>query len=219
MSFYVVNPEIRDFLNNSHEPLDKFMKDFRVSAEHDGVPIILKETEELLSMLLRLKRPEKILEIGTATGYSATFFAKTCPGSEVYTIENDEFAYTEAIRNFKRAGVADTVRACFGDGREQIENLRDQGIVGFDFIFIDAAKNSYKRFMESSMEICRHGAVIVSDNILIHGLTVLEELDPKKKHKTHRKKMKEYIEFITGNDNLATSMFSVGDGIAVSILK
>lgn len=59
MSFYVVNPEIRDFLNSSHEPLDKFMKDFRVSAEHDSVPIILKETEELLSMLLRLKRPER----------------------------------------------------------------------------------------------------------------------------------------------------------------
>ena len=71
----------------------------------------------------------------------------------------------------------------------------------------------------TGVQTCALPIFIVLDNILIHGLTVLEELDPKKKHKTHRKKMKEYIEFITGNDNLATSMFSVGDGVAVSILK
>ncbi len=218
MSFYIVEPRIRDFLNESYEPIDGFMEEFRILGERDGVPIILKETEEFLSTLLKLKKPRKILEIGTAIGYSATFFAKSLPSSEVYTIENDEFAYTAAIGNFKRAGVDGKVFACFGDGQEQIEKLEDQGIVGFDFVFIDAAKNSYRRFMESCIPVCDPGAVIVTDNILIHGLTVVEELDPKKKHKTHRKKMKEYIDFITGNKCMETSLFSVGDGIAVSIL-
>lgn len=219
MPIDIVNSEIQAFLNQSYLPLDEEMETFRKIGENDNVPIILKETEELLATLLELKKPKKILEIGTAIGYSACFFAKFCSEAEIYTIEHDEFAYTAAIRNIKKAGVEDRVHTYFGDGQEQIEKIRDQGINGFDFVFIDASKSSYKRFMESSIEVSETGAVIVSDNILIHGLTVFEEIDPKKKHRTHRKKMREYLEFITHDKRLSTTLMALGDGVAVSILR
>ena len=95
----------------------------------------------------------------------------------------------------------------------------DQGINGFDFVFIDASKSNYKRFMESSIDVSDSGAVIISDNILIHGLTVFEKLDPKKKHRTHRKKMREYIDFIKHDKRLSTTLMALGDGVAVSILR
>ncbi|MDY2959683.1 MAG: class I SAM-dependent methyltransferase [Hornefia sp.] len=219
MTIDIVNSEVRNFLNRSYTPLDSEMEKLRNIGENDNVPIILRETEELLATLLKLKKPKKILEIGTAIGYSACFFAKYCKDSQVYTIEHDEFAYTAAIRNIKKAGVDDRVHTYFGDGEEQIEKIRDQGINGFDFVFIDASKSSYKRFMESSIEVSSSGAVIVSDNILIHGLTVFEDMDPKGKHRTHRRKMREYIEFITHDKRLSTTLMAVGDGVAVSILR
>lgn len=219
MPIDIVNSEVQAFLNQKYKPLDEKMEDFRRIGENDNVPIILRETEELLATLLKLKKPKKILEIGTAIGYSACFFAKFCEKAEIYTIENDEFAYTAAIRNIKKAGVDNRVHTYFGDGEEQIEKIRDQGINGFDFVFIDASKSNYKRFMESSIEVSDSGAVIVSDNILIHGLTVFEKLDPKKKHRTHRKKMREYIDFIKHDKRLSTTLMALGDGVAVSILR
>ena len=103
--------------------------------------------------------------------------------------------------------------------KEQIEKLRDQSIDGFDFIFVDAAKSHYKRFLEAALTVAADGALIISDNILMRGMTASDEFDTFRKHKTNIRKMREYVEFICTRSDLDTSLMAVGDGLAVTVYK
>ena len=103
--------------------------------------------------------------------------------------------------------------------QEQIEKLRDQSIDGFDFIFVDAAKSHYKRFLEAALTVAADGALIISDNILMRGMTASDEFDTFRKHKTNIRKMREYVEFICTQSDLDTSLMAVGDGLAVTVYK
>lgn len=216
----IIKKEVKGFLNQ-HYDTQEVLLPFRKIGENNMIPIILKDTESILSMLLKLKKPVRILEIGTAIGYSAAFFAISCPNAEIYTIEKDEYAYTAAIRNLKKVGVSDRVHALFGEGQEQMEKLRDDGINDFDFVFIDAGKSHYKRFFQTAITICKNEAVIVSDNILMRGMTVYEsnatEGKKRRKHNTARKNMKEYLEYISKCQNFSTTFLAEGDGMAVTI--
>ena len=183
------------------------------------MPIILKETETFLNMVLALKRPQKILEVGTAIGYSSLYFAERCQKAEIYTIEKNEYAVNSARHNIAAAGLEHRIHSLFGDGQEQIEKLRDQGVDGFDFVFIDAAKSHYKRFFDAAITICEKNALIVSDNILQRAMTASDKYDTNGKHRTNIKKMREYVDYIVNDRTLDTSLMSIGDGIAVSIYR
>lgn len=212
----ITDTKVKEYINSFYKPVDECMISFRQFGERGMIPIILKETESTLAMILELQRPAKILEIGTAIGYSATFFALSCPDAVIYTIEKDEYAYKAAVSNVKNSGLSDRITLLLGDGQEQTEKLRDEGIRDFDFVFIDAAKSHYKRFLESAITVCHPGSIIVSDNILMHGMTVTEDCDPKDKHKSNIRKMRNYVEFICRDRRLKTTLFSLGDGLAVS---
>ncbi len=188
-------------------------------GEKDRVPIILKETETCLNLLLTLYRPSKILEIGTAIGYSALYYAERCPEAEIFTIEKDETAFSAAKNNIEAAGKTSQIHCLLGDGQEQIEKLKDQGTVGFDFVFIDAAKSHYRRFLDATLTVCREGTLIVSDNILQKAMTCSDEYDTQKKHKTNIRKMREYVDYISRDPSLETSLLAVGDGLAVTIYR
>lgn len=172
-----------------------------------------------LNTLLPLVKPKKILEVGTAIGYSALYYASVCPDAEIYTIEKDETALYAARHNISAAGKEGQIHTIFGDGQEQIEKLRDQGISGFDFVFIDAAKSHYKRFLDAALSVCCDGAVILSDNILQKAMTASDIYDPQNKHKTNIKRMREYLDYITNDKTLQTSLLSVGDGLAVTVYR
>lgn len=215
----ITNDLITEYINGFYRPVNDELAKLREIGERDRVPIILKETEVFLASVLALKKPKKILEIGTAIGYSALFFQAVCPNAEIHTIEKDENAFESAKHNIRSAGKESNIKCYIGDGQEQIEKIRDQGIHGFDFIFIDASKSHYKRFLETALEVAGPEALIVSDNILQKGMTVSEDYDTYKKHKTNIKKMREYVEFISNDRRLYTSLMSVGDGIAVSIYR
>lgn len=215
----ITNDLVTSYINGFYKPLTQELGQLRITGESDRVPIILKETEVLLGTLLDLKKPVKILEIGTAIGYSGIYFAAKCPDAEIYTIEKDEFAYNAARQNIATFGLQDRIHQFLGDGQEQIEKIRDMGISDFDYIFIDAAKSHYKRFLESALEVAADGAMIVSDNILQKAMTVSDSYDEGRKHKTNIRKMREYVEFISNDSQLSTSLLSVGDGLAVSIYK
>ncbi len=215
----ITNDIVTSYINRHYEPLNDELGALRAMGEADRVPIILKETEQCLSFLLALKQPGRILEIGTAIGYSSIYFAHRCPQAEIYTIEKDETAVQAARHNIAAFGLEPRIHSCFGDGQEQIEKLRDAGIDGFDFVFIDAAKSHYKRFLDAALSVCRKDALIVSDNILQKGMTVSDQYDPQKKHKTNIKKMREYVDYICSSRELETSLLSTGDGLAVSIFR
>ena len=215
----ITNDLVTEYINGRYQPAREGLAQLRQIGEGDNVPIILKETESLLGILLALKQPKKILEVGTAIGYSALYFAQRCKDAEIYTIEKNEYAFRSARHNIAAAGLEQRIHSILGDGQEQIEKLRDQGVNGFDFVFIDAAKSHYKRFFDAAISVCQKDALIVSDNILQRAMTVSDAYDPNGKHKTNIKKMREYVDYIARDRTLDTSLMSIGDGIAVSIYR
>lgn len=215
----ITNDIVTSYINGYYRPASEELSALREMGEADRVPIILKETESYLNTLLALTKPSKILEIGTAIGYSALYYAQKCPDAEIFTIEKDEAMIQAARHNIRAFGKEEQIHSLFGDGQEQIEKLRDLGETGFDFVFIDAAKSHYKRFLEAALSVCRPGAVIVSDNILQKAMTASDSYDPGHKHKTNIRKMREYVEYISNAGELTTSLLAVGDGIAVSIYR
>lgn len=215
----ITNDLVTEYINDRYQPQSERLEQLRQIGEQDNVPIILKETEIFLNMVLALKQPKKILEVGTAIGYSALYFAEICKEAEIYTIEKNEYAVKSARHNIAAAGLEDRIHSLFGDGQEQIDKLRDQGINGFDFVFIDAAKSHYKRFFDAAITLCKDNALIVSDNILQRAMTVSDQYDHNGKHKTNIKKMRDYVDYICNDRTLETFLMSIGDGIAVSIYR
>ncbi len=215
----ITNDDVTSYICNYYTAVNKDLEALRYTGERDGVPIILKETEMVLTTLLQLKRPLKILEIGTAIGYSAAYFATVCPDAEVYTIEKNEQMFQAAKNNIAEAGLEGRIHCFLGDGQEQIEKIESMGIEDFDFIFIDAAKSHYKRFFNAALKVVNPGALIVSDNILQRGMTVADKYDSHGKHKTNSRNMREFIEKICNDHTLSTSLMSVGDGLAITTYR
>lgn len=215
----ITDRSVTSYINSKYRAVSEELIPFRNVGERDRIPIILKETESFLSMLLDLKKPKKIFEIGTAIGYSAAFFALSDKDIEVYSVEKDEYAFNAARKNIENAGVSDRVHLYLGDGQLIAEKLRDEGVRGFDMVFIDAAKSHYKRFLDSALEIVNDGALIVSDNVLQHGMTADEDNDPKNKHRTNIKTMREYIDHMYADKHFHTVMMAIGDGVLVSIYR
>ena len=215
----ITNDKVTEYICQYYHPVDEELAHLREIGERDNVPIILKETELILTTLLNLKKPAKILEIGTAIGYSSIYFATMCPEAEIYTIEKNEQMLQAARHNIKEAGLDNRIHYLYGDGQEQIDKLRDQGICDFDFVFIDAAKSHYRRFFDAALSVSTPDAILVSDNVLQRGMTVADEYDTHGKHKTNSRNMREFVEYICNDPSMHTSLMSIGDGLAISTLR
>ena len=213
----ILNEEVTAFINQYYKSPNGQLAEMREFAEKEIVPIILKETEIYLNTLLPMIKPKKILEVGTAIGYSAIYFAIMCPDAEIFTIEKSEEAYNIALKNIEDAGFSDRIHCFLGDGEEQIEKMREEGEENFDLVFLDAAKSHYRRFTDSAIKICKDKAVILSDNIMQHGMTAVEVFLQYRKHRTNIRRMREFVEYISTDSKFRTSVLSIGDGIAVSI--
>ena len=214
----ITNDIITEYINDFYIPNGMEFDILRRDAEENKVPIILKETESFLKVLLKIIKPAKILEIGCAIGYSAMFFAEVS-GVSVLTIEKDEIIYDKAVENIKKLGYSDLIDIRLGDGEQVLNNLQNEGVSDFDFVFIDAAKSHYLRFLKASLPLCSPQAVIVSDNVLFRGRVASDIYDPAGKYKTNIKNMRQYVDYICRNDSMDTTIVSIGDGIAISKLK
>ncbi|MCI8609123.1 MAG: O-methyltransferase [Firmicutes bacterium] len=214
----ITNEKVTAYMTQFYQPADERLMELRLLAEADHVPIILRESEDFLGVLLSMVKPKRTLEIGTAVGYSAAYFAvKT--GGQVVTIEKDEGMYQVACENVRKLKLTNQIRLMLGDGSEAITALEAEGAPPFDFIFIDAAKSHYKRFLDASMALAREETVIVSDNVLFGARVASDEYDPSGKHKTNIRRMREYIDYIYHHPRLETSVISCGDGLAISRVK
>ena len=214
----ITNDIVTEYINSFYEPVSDELGRLRLESEAEKVPIILRETESFLRTFLSIMHPERILEIGCAVGYSAMFFSAVS-GAEVGTIEKDPEMAAKASANIKRLCFEDKIRIIEGDGEEGIDGLFEQGEAPFDIVFIDAAKSHYKRFLEASWKLCRPGTIVISDNVLFKARIASDIYDPTGKHKTNIKKMREYVEFITSDPRLETTIIACGDGISVSKIK
>ena len=217
---YVRDIPFKEFVDSYHKAVDEDLADLRHSNEEESVPLIFTETEQMLGLLIGLTHPSRILEIGTAHGYSALFFAKKLPGARITTIERNPVMAEAAGAEFASKDEGERIDFRFGDAEgildELVEDLSDaDDSEKFDFVFIDAGKSHYKEFFDRAEQLARPGALIVCDNILMHGWTVDRSYDGAKRHRTNVKYMRQFIDYITERDDQTVSLLSSGDGLAV----
>ena len=215
---HITNPQVTEYMNGFYRAASPELEALRQQAETDDVPIILKETEDYLNTLLAMVKPKRILEIGTAVGYSAAYFAVKS-GAQVVTIEKGEDVHLTAKSNIEALGLSSRVRLLCGDGEEMTRLLEEEGAEAFDLVFIDAAKSHYKRFLDAALKLSRPGTVIVADNVLFQAKTVSDEYDPSGKHKTNIRRLREFIEYVYDHPALETSLVACGDGLTISVVK
>ena len=183
-------------------------------ALEDKVPIIMDDTLEVIAKILGEIKPTKILEIGTAVGYSAICFSEYLQeNGKIDTIERDIERVKEARENIKKAEVEEKINIYEGDAVEILPTLDDK----YDVVFIDAAKGKYPFFLSQALRMIKPGGVIIADNVLYKGY-VMSDYN-KHKQRTAVRNLREYIAEITNNENLETEILEVGDGLAISKIK
>jgi predicted O-methyltransferase YrrM len=187
------------------------LEKIKKKALEDKVPIIMDDTLEVVAKILTEIKPNKILEIGTAVGYSAICFSEYLQeNGKIDTIERDTERVKEARENIKKAEVEDKINIYEGDAVEILPTLNDE----YDVVFIDAAKGKYPFFLNQVLRMIRQGGVIIADNVLYKGY-VMSDYN-KHKQRTAVRNLREYIAEITNNDKLETKILEVGDGLAIS---
>ena len=183
-------------------------------ALEDKVPIIMDDTLEVIAKILDEIKPKKILEIGTAVGYSAICFSEYLQeNGKIDTIERDTERVKEARKNIKKAEVEEKINIYEGEAVEILPTLNDE----YDVVFIDAAKGKYPFFLNQALRMIKPGGVIFADNILYKGY-VMSDYN-KHKQRTAVRNLREYIAEITNNEKLETEILEVGDGLAISKTK
>ena len=187
------------------------LEKIKKKALEDKVPIIMDDTLEVVAKILTEIKPNKILEIGTAVGYSAICFSEYLQeNGKIDTIERDTERVKEARENIKKAEVEDKINIYEGDAVEILPTLNDE----YDVVFIDAAKGKYPFFLNQALRMIRQVGVIIADNVLYKGY-VMSDYN-KHKQRTAVRNLREYIAEITNNDKLETKILEVGDGLAIS---
>ncbi len=190
--------------------LEKIKK--RALEEH--IPIIMDETLEVIEKYLSKNKPNRILEIGTAVGYSAICFTEFLAENGVIdTIERETDRVKEARQNIKMAEVEDKINIYEGDAVEILPTLNNQ----YDVVFIDAAKGKYPFFLKEALRMINEDGIIFADNILYKGY-VMSDYN-KHKQRTAVRNLREYIKEVSENPNLETEILEVGDGLAVSRIR
>ena len=180
-------------------------------ALENHIPIIMDDTLEVIAKILKEIKPNKILEIGAAVGYSAMCFSEYLQeGGRRDTIERDEERILEAKENFKKVGVEDKICLYEGDAVEILPTLKEK----YDMVFIDAAKGKYPFFLEQALRMLNNKGVIIADNVLYKGY-VMSDYN-KHKQRTAVRNLREYIARINEDASLKTEILEVGDGLAVS---
>ena len=191
-------------------------------ALNEHIPILMDDTLEVIKEILIKEKPSKILEIGTATGYSSICFAtillENCRGEHcspitIDTIELNEERANEAIENIKQMGLEKNINLLKGNAVEILSTLSQK----YDIIFIDAAKGKYPIFLKEAIRLSNKGSIILADNILYKGY-VMSDYN-KHKQRTAVTHLREYIKEITEDPNLETEILEVGDGLAISIVS
>ena len=190
------------------------LKQIKKKALEEHIPIIMDDTLFEIEKRMEKEPPKKILEIGTAVGYSAICFSKfLAENGKIDTIERDEERVKEAKQNIKEMNLDDKINIYVGDAVEILPNLDDK----YDMIFIDAAKGKYPFFLAEALRMLALNGTIFADNILYKGY-VMSDYN-KHKQRTAVRNLREYIKEVSENPNLETEILEVGDGLAISKIK
>jgi O-methyltransferase, family 3 len=187
------------------------LEKIKEKALDEHIPIIMDDALAVIDKVLKEIKPKKILEIGTAVGYSAMCFSEYLQeGGRIDTIERDEERIAQAKENIVKVGVQEKINIIEGDAVEILPNLNEK----YDMIFIDAAKGKYPFFLQESLRMLNENGIIFADNILYKGY-VMSDYN-KHKQRTAVRNLREYIAEVTNNPELETEILEVGDGLAIT---
>lgn len=210
----IVDERMRTYINSLDMGNTPFLEELEQYAIRERVPIIRREMQSFIKMFLAVNRPKRILEVGTAIGFSTLLMCEYGPSDlKITTIENYEKRIPIAKENFKKAGREEQITLLEGDAGEILKTLSET----YDFIFMDAAKGQYINWLPDVLRLMEKGSVLVSDNVLQEGDIIESRYLVERRNRTIYKRMREYLYELTHNPILVTSVLPVGDGAAVSI--
>lgn len=209
----IVDERMTAFINSFDKGNSAFLNELEQYAKSTNVPIIRPQMQSLLKFLLALKKPARILEVGTAIGFSALLMCEYAPsGCHITTIEKYEKRIPLAKENFKKAGKEDRITLLEGDALEILCKLEGS----YDFIFMDAAKGQYIHFMDDILRLLETNGLLISDNVLQDGDVLESRFAVTRRNRTIHARMRDYLYELTHNEMLETVILPVGDGVTLS---
>ncbi|MBQ1311605.1 MAG: O-methyltransferase [Blautia sp.] len=191
-----------------------FLENMEKEARMEGVPVIRKSTQRFIKTLLAEKKPRRVLEVGTAIGFSTLLICEYGPAElSVVTIENYEKRIPLARENFRRAGREEQITLLCGDAEKILPSLEGE----FDLIFMDAAKGQYIHWLPQIKRLLPEGGVLLSDNVLQEGDILESHFLVERRNRTIYKRMREYLFAITHDPELSTTVLPIGDGLSYTV--
>lgn len=210
----IVDERLVTYINSLDRGNTPVLDEIEKEALRDFVPIIRKEMQSFLKLLLAMKQPERILEVGAAIGFSALFMSEYGRSDcQITTIENYEKRIPIARENFRKAGKEKSITLLEGDATEILKTLQEP----YDMIFMDAAKGQYIHFLPDVLRLLKKGGILVSDNVLQDGDVMESRYAVTRRNRTIHSRMREYLYELKHNDQLVTDILPVGDGVTVSV--
>lgn len=212
----IVDERMVTYIRSLEVPESAVIEAIEQEALRDRVPIIRKEMQSFLKVLLMIKRPMRILEVGAAVGFSSILMSEYIPeGGHITTIENYDKRIPIARANFKRAGKEEQIDLIEGDALEVMHGLEGP----YDLIFVDAAKGQYIHYLPEVMRLLGTDGVLVSDNVLQEGDIIESRFALERRNRTIHSRMREYLYELKHHDQLQTSIIPLGDGVALSVKR
>lgn len=212
----IVDERIITFINSMDTENSEILETIEQEALAADVPIIRREMQSFLEVLLLMKKPMRVLEVGTAVGFSALLMSEYVPEEcAITTIENYEKRIPIARQNFVRAGKEKKITLLEGDAMDVLKTLEGP----YDFIFMDAAKGQYIHYMPEAVRLLSDGGILMSDNVLQDGDIIESRFAVERRNRTIHSRMRDYLYELKHSDVLETSIIPLGDGVALSIKK
>ena len=210
----IVDERMRTYINSLDMGNTPFLEKLEQIALRDRVPIIRREMQSFIKMFLALNQPKRILEVGTAVGFSTLLMCEYGPEDlQIVTIENYEKRIPIAIENFRKAERESQITLLEGDAGEILKGLKGS----FDMIFMDAAKGQYINWLPDVKRLMKKGSVLISDNVLQEGDIIESHYLVERRNRTIYKRMREYLYQLKHDPALVTSILPLGDGVTVSV--
>lgn len=210
----IVDERMITYINSLDTGNTPFLEELEQKAKEDFVPVIRREMQSFLKVLLAMKQPARILEVGTAVGFSALLMCEYNPAPcHITTIENYEKRIPLALENFRKAGREDCITLLQGDAADILKKLAGP----FDLIFMDAAKGQYLHFLPQVLRLMQKGSILVSDNVLQDGDIIESRFVVERRNRTIHKRMREYLYQLKHRKELITCVLPLGDGVTVSV--
>lgn len=212
----IVDERMVTYIRSLEVPESPVIEAIEQEALKDRVPIIRKEMQSFLKVLLMIKKPMQILEVGAAVGFSSILMSEYMPeGGHITTIENYDKRIPIARKNFERAGKEGQIELIEGDALEVMKGLEGP----YDLVFMDAAKGQYIHYLPEVLRLLKPDGVLVSDNVLQEGDIIESRFAVERRNRTIHSRMREYLYELKHHDQLQTSIIPLGDGVALSVKR